>query len=355
MSQDSDENKDDSINFRRCWALGESYYYLENNYNDCFKCDSGKMPEPKVIRDYKSNLLAIETILKELGIEDNGVIQELQGKLDDISKENNSSEDICQEFDSIGDFFEVKLEGYIIGNLMGKDPRYNHIFRTSKHCQGLYGTCKDDEELNYIRTDLESIKNFVSKDRVTLVHEILNNWPKVRERYKTKTIKDLNFTNIDSNDKNNPLNSNYEEYKPSYLKEIVNRIEGLIIGSVKVRDILIKRDYAVLTVVSFLPLLIPGVLILIVVLGVKLDYSSFNKFIPLIKVENINSYLLALTAFIGALLAVVKSLNPVWQRFTDWAMLKLAIRRLKDPGQYLILLPWEILEKEKLQKIMKLD
>ena len=40
--------------------------------------------------------------------------------------------------------FEMELEYLLRGSLMGKDPRYEYIFRAAKHCQGLY---EGDEDI----------------------------------------------------------------------------------------------------------------------------------------------------------------------------------------------------------------
>jgi len=347
QTNSDNSSPDKSLEFRRCWALGEAYYFLENNYEDCFRCNMDLNPDSKDIRDYRGQLRSIDSICNELKINDPKIdefLRSLHNKLDTVSNKNNSFEHKKHEGE-LGECFEVKLEGYIIGNLIGKDPRYNHIFRTAKHTSELYHI-KDpkenpnyDQEIHNIETDLESIKNFVSEDKITLIHEIIENWTKVCGNYRKYKMDDIKS-------ENESLNSEYAKHKPPYLIEIVNKIGGLITGSIDVYGVLNRRDRSVWAVVSYGSFIFPAIFIGVILWWFNLHFSFVNQIVLLTNGEKLSNYLIALSAIAGIFLAIIKSSKPLWQKFADWFTLKLAIKRIKDPSQYVIISPWQIFEKD---------
>ena len=336
-----DINLDKSLEFRRCWALGEAYYFLENNYGDCFKCKVSENPFSKDIRDYKSNLMSVRHICDELNINNQDMdifIDNLHKELNNISKYSidvpkgyKSSKYGENKFRDFSSYFEIELEGYIIGSLKGKDPRYNHIFRIAKHSLELYKNPGDNEDpedkFNNFLTDLENIKNFVSRDKIALIRETILKWPKVSKNYMDDEYdNDLKYGNIKRPD----------------LIEIVNKIGGLITGSVEVHDVLNRRDRTVWAVVSYGSFIFPAVLIGIIIWSLNLNFSSLYHYM---EIGQLNNYLIIVSALAGAFLSVIRASIPLWRKFADWFGLKLAIKRLKDPHKYLIISPWSPFEK----------
>jgi len=215
--------------------------------------------------------------------------------------------------------------------LKGKDPRYNHIFRIAKHSLELYKNPEDNEDpedkFNNFLTDLENIKNFVSRDKIALIRETILKWPKVSKNYMDEEYdNDLKYGNIKRPD----------------LIEIVNKIGGLITGSVEVHDILNRRDRTVWAVVSYGSFIFPAVLIGIIIWSLNLNFSFLY---PYIGIGQLNNYLIIVSALAGAFLSVIRASIPLWRKFADWFGLKLAIKRLKDPHKYLIISPWSPFEK----------
>ena len=309
---------DKSLEFRRCWALGEAYYFLEDkdNYKNCFQCNSNNS-RSKDIRDYRAQLNSVSSICVELGIHDFKIkdfLKCLHNKLEGVSEKKGSFEHKNGN-DKLEDHFEVKLEGYIIGNLIGKDPRYNHIFRTAKHTSELYHI-KDpkenpnyDQEIHNIETDLENIKNFVSDDKITLIHEIIDNWTKVCSNYKKYKVADIKSDN-------KSLNAEYAKHKPPYLIEIVNKIGGLVTGSIEVNDILNRRDRTVWAVMSYGSFIFPAISIGVILWWLNIQISFIPQIMSLANGEKLSNYLIALSALAGIFLAITKSSKPIWQKFS---------------------------------------
>ena len=78
LNNESEKPKEDtSIVFRKCWALGESYYYLKTYHKKI--CLDNESPFY-----YKSRLESIEKICKSLEIEDdriNKFLEKLRKKI----------------------------------------------------------------------------------------------------------------------------------------------------------------------------------------------------------------------------------------------------------------------------------
>lgn len=68
-NESDDVNNDNSINFRKCWALGEDYYYLKRYYNSICSSKVNK----KFFVYYWSRMEAIQDLCESLDIKDDKI------------------------------------------------------------------------------------------------------------------------------------------------------------------------------------------------------------------------------------------------------------------------------------------
>ncbi len=303
-------NGDSSLEFRKCWALGEAYYYLED------KKPSSKTGVHECFMFYMSRLESIQTICESLGI-NNDEINKLVNKL---------QEEINNKKDSIERSDFVNLEYLLVGNLIGKDPRYEYIFRAAKHCQALY---KIDVDINNFINDLNLLKNFISRDKLTLIKEICDHWKVVQKEY------------LNPNQANNQKTGNNEcsidDLNDPRLVGVVNRVAGLTLGIVEISDILKRWDRFEWVLICYVGLgLIIALPIAIIILFVVYNaYQHFvvnfiNQLVPSSTQDLIN-ILTAGGILAAALITAFKSFFTTWKRFASWFELKLAIQRMKHP------------------------
>jgi hypothetical protein len=323
-----DISNDSSIEFRKIWSLGDAFYYLENYYK--------KPKKNGELRYYMSRVEAIPTICKSLNIND----ERIQEFMDNIIKDENSANNNLN-FD--------ELEYILIGQLIGKDPRYEHIFRVSKHCQALFQPEEDSEKtsglylpekhpkkvIKNFRNDLDSLRNFVSHDKIALIKEITkeDEWNDIQRKYQLcKNYKTTNEISI-------------PKLRCPELTELINRIGGLILGVVEIDDLLTKWDhviwvlvcYGLFTFIIIIPLIIIYLSIAynIIYVGIFNDLFNHIQFTSFItSTQDIINVLTIISLIGAAILGIVKAIIPIWQKFNCWWKLKLAIERLKHPNGY---------------------
>lgn len=83
--------------------------------------------------------------------------------------------------------------------------------------------------------DLEYMRNFVSRDKIHLIRNTVNDWENVQERYMHYKRELLNLDNSGNNSSKSEISvteSGY--YKNPELAEVINRIGGLITGSLEI-------------------------------------------------------------------------------------------------------------------------
>lgn len=357
----SDQNNpktDTSIEFRKCWALGEAYYVLSACYhcnqfekinkNICSKPYSNQ--DSKFYKFYRSRLEGMRRICESFEIYDINIkdfLDKLRNELDGLKIRKINK---CN--------FDIEFEDLLIGNLMGKDPRYEHVFRAAKHCQGLYNC--NEKDIKHFLSDLESLKNFVSRDKRELIKDIVNDWDNVKIRYKklrlTKRIEkkemDL-FKKLDNehkikcdirklkkelNDvkkkKNNELL--IDKFEKPELTGIIFRIGGLILGVTQVKDVLKREDRFLWVLVCYVFLILFFVFIItIVILNLVNHPEITSKLIFWINSQNVlefKDYLIYLGAVASFSLYLIKGGRTIWIKFADWFEFKLAVGRLKYPN-----------------------
>lgn len=305
-------NPDDFIEFRKCWALGEDYYWIKNSSPVCSddnNCDSFVF--------YWSRVEAIQNICDSLDIKDDGI----NSFLTDLRNEKvNSNSKASNERN-----FETKLEYLIRGNLMGKDPRYEYIFRAALYCTELY---KKDDGTNFLNS-LSYLNNFVPSDHINIIKNVIHDWKNVKQNYKD-CVHNNGENNENKSDGNGADEHSILELKNPELVEIISRIGGLILGVVDISDLLTKGD-------RFLWVLICYVLVLIIIVAFVLALITLPESLQIItqlnftKTTSLETFITSLGIFLGAVLAVYKVLLVGWQKFASYVERGLATRRLKNP------------------------
>jgi hypothetical protein len=404
----TDISAEDSVEFRRCWALGEIYYFLKT-YNDKIKEDmKNEKTKSKAIKFYRNLLVSLSSICKELGFED----ENIENFLENLERENPN--------DKLKPNFEGDLESYIIGHLNGIDPRYSHIFRLSKHTQRLYelgkiyidfqklkddlyglsgnlknleklhevnrdlmtldgdlksfevdldkefnrtygklkdlyidlesskldsdkiseiniyleklGSClKPDKEFNKISTDLDHLKNFISSDKISLIQQTIQNWQIVSTNWEDFKTREYEYV---------PAGSYYHFVKTAKFLGVINKIRGLITGSVEIYDILNGHDIIVYYFVIYAPVVI--ILFFISYLLVSdLFKPLLNQLTVPTKATELTALITAVATFLGGVVATIKAILPLWKRGSEVYKLRLAINRLKNPEAEIIKIPWK--------------
>lgn len=122
----ADDNEEIAVIFRKCWALGEAYYYLENNYSDFLKEYNSRNSNSGNIRRYKSQMIALMSICKDFGFPKSDTkkienfVESLNLELNGVNVEKNGQIFRTKEFDTLEPDFKVELESYLIGILLEK-------------------------------------------------------------------------------------------------------------------------------------------------------------------------------------------------------------------------------------------
>jgi len=339
--------QDNSAEFRKCWSLGEAFYYLENNYNDLFEYPSEEKDPlkfySKLIRLYRSQLVAVVSICSEFEIRDskiNEFINNLHKVLNAIQILDLNKDRTKLKVFKANINFEEELESYLIGNLIGKDPRYDHIFRIAKHSMELYNVDnsekqdsskykkdknQNDDQSRYrnLWTDLENIKNFVKRDKFSVIHVIIENWSNISKCF--LLYKSRRYNGGDE--------LQFDKYKQPGLIEIVNRIRGLVTGTLEIDDLLKRQDRICWVMISYV-FIISIFLIMGIIICLGLKFDPFLYFSNLASTEG--SWIFnvpLLTLLIGIIAGFIKSAIPLWQKWSDWITLKIAIWRIKNPGK----------------------
>lgn len=227
-----EEVKEDSTpEFRKCWALGEAFYYVKSYF------------ERNSEKDFyytKTKLEAINSISKNLGLEDENIysiIGELRNKLPKDESEQTSIDETT--INSLLD-----LESYLKAGLTGKEPQYEYIFSTAKDCLLLY--FKGEKTKDFLE-NLIKFKNFTSPDKVELIVNVVNYWD-------THEFPDRNFP-----------------------REVKNRIAGLILGTTEISDILTKWDRVYWVLICFI--IVGLIIILAAIFLISVLFNIYQGFI----------------------------------------------------------------------------
>lgn len=341
----SDEPTDDSsLEFRKCWALGEAYYYLTRQElylvkNEIIK-KANTLPKNKLTttqieaietkneycKFYKSRIEMIGSICESLEIN-----VKIDPVLNDIRKKIN--EEVFPDF--IKDFDFESLEYLLIGKLAGKEPRYEDIFRTAKHCQGLYRQTDDSkgrtERYNFLN-DLDFLRNFVSNDKRTLIRSVVSEdeWFDIINRYTAcKEVEDKLYRKIHKS----PL----EELKPPAKVDIVNKIAGLILGSVSISDILNRWDrvgWVLLVYGGFFAAAIFIILIFFFLYPQLTTSITTPGNITKVNMTAIGEAATNITAILTLIATIIPALGSfiiIWKKYANYIELSLATHRVKHP------------------------
>lgn len=385
---EANKSKDDSsLEFRKCWSLGESFYYLSRDYiyseeNIGKQAFEGKS---EFIKFYKGRIEIIQSICESMMPKSDIKVksESNEGESESIVGQSESIDNVLDELrmedyensfpEFIKNFDFNKLEYLLVGKLAGIEPRYEDIFRTAKHCQGLYRDDGNDNDdiFNFIN-DLDTLRNFISMDKRTLIKKVVaeGEWNKVRGKYKSlkekeyKNLKEKEYRNLTKKNKN--LNDNkfeelknkehkdlkkaYKEYydstvekfpiaakiKPPETVHIVDKIAGLILGSVEISDILKKRDHCVWVLICYILFgLLVVLLVGLIIITVYIPYQTvLIDYIKLFVPATGQELVIILTAIgtIGtAIIPVFRSVAISWEKLANGVELSLAINRLKHP------------------------
>ncbi len=275
ISSDEVKQEGTTPEFRKCWSLGEAFYYVKAYF------------EGISIQDYyytKTRLEAIHNISKNLGLEDEkiyAIVEELRGKL---PKDKPSQIDETTK-NTLSD-----LESYLKAGLTGKEPEFMYIFSTANDCQTLYFKGKQSDDF---LDNLYKFKNFISYDKVILITEVVNYWKPIK-------TKERNFP-----------------------PEVKSRIAGLILGTIDISDILTRTDRFKWVLVCYIlvvvALIFVGIIIVAILLWVYQTYGEFlsglfTKLSTPEDVSNKESPLASISSLAASILPVLGSAIVVWQR-----------------------------------------
>lgn len=301
------EEEDTTLEFRKCWTLGEAFFYLSNYYiyptleelenqEYCKKEVDNCIEKLRIF--YLTKLELMENICANLKIKPYEMVKIYKDIKQQCKKDFPCFIKDFEHFD--------RLEYLLTGNLVSLEPRYEDIFRTAKHCQILYiddkvrrnpkknieisEKCK--KGLYDFFNDLKTLSNFVSPNKRELITKLIKdeeNWRNTLSKY-DECIQiykeDIGISNCITNvERNKILYEDFENYinvieiikrrvdsdykgknknnqnpidnpiaiylKPPERVTIVFKIAGLILGSVKITDLLEKRDRTLINITIF--------------------------------------------------------------------------------------------------------
>lgn len=313
-----DMSQDNSIEFRKCWALGEDYYTLRKYYDSIGYDKSGsEKDKSKFFVFYWSRVEAIQYICESLEIKDdriNSFLEELQNERDNLKPHDPNRN------------FETGLEYLIRGNLMGKDPRYEYIFRAAKQCTRLYETDDDDQKnVEKFLTSLNYLKNFVPSDHIALIKSVVSDWGEVQEEYE-ECIHKHRKGKIEERGEKSPV----AELRRPELVGIVNTIGGLILGVTDISDLLNRWDHFEWVIICYVFVILIIVLFILTLITLPASLYILSQ-LDFTKTHNFETFITSLGVFLGSVLAVYKVLIVGWQKFASYVERCLATQRLKHP------------------------
>lgn len=301
----TEEVKTDSTpEFRKCWALGEAFYYVKSYFEG--ESNKGYLYT-------KTKLETIDNISKNLELQNEKIyviIEELRNKLpEDQPRKTDKDEKSIKSL--------TELETYLKASLTGLEPQFEYIFSTAEDCLLLYF---EGEKTKDFLENLIKFKNFTSPDKVELIVNVVNYWDK--HDYKGTKLHDHKWRN--------------------FPREVKNRIAGLILGTNEISDILTKWDRVYWVLICFIIVGLLIILAAIFLISVLFNiYQGFIAKAPLVN-ETVNGTaananatastsegdLMGILTMVSTLAAsIIPALGSaiiIWQKFAKFVERRLA-------------------------------